>query len=66
MLEFLYLPVEVRGHDKARDYYRKNIFMMRFGGLEKLINANRSVRKVNVQLFPVKLMVIPDWKSRFE
>ena len=32
-------------------------------GLEKLTNANQSVRIVNDQIFPVELMETADWKS---
>ena len=32
-------------------------------GLEKLINANRSVSIVDDRLFPVELTEIADWKS---
>ena len=35
-------------------------------GLEKLINANRSVSSVNDRLFPVELTEIADWKSMSE
>ena len=35
-------------------------------GLEKLTNANRSVRTVNDRLVPVELTEIADWKSTSE